>query len=119
MRVAEDQGWLTERADEVLARRKINRRLSADGGIDLRQKRRRNLDKANPAKIRRRRKSRHIARHAAAQRDDKPLAGDVPRGKGVQNLGVDREVLDCSPCGKVKLVTSKPASCIEHSTVSP
>ena len=54
VRVTEDQGWLAERADEVLARRKINRRLSADGGIDLRQKRCRNLDKANPAKIRRR-----------------------------------------------------------------
>ena len=92
MRIAEDQRRLAERADEVLARRKIDRRLSADGGIDLRQKCRRNLHEADPAQIRRSREARHVAGYAAAQRDDKPFSGNVPRGKGVQNLGVDREV---------------------------
>ena len=74
VRVAEDQRRLAECADEIFARRKIDRRLAADRGVDLRQKRRRNLYEPDPAQVGRRGKASHISDHAAAERNNKTLA---------------------------------------------
>ena len=59
-----------KRADEVLARAQVDTSLAADRAIDLRQERRRHLDESDAAQIRRGGKSRHVADHAAAERDD-------------------------------------------------
>ena len=74
MRIAEDQRRLAECADEIFARRKIDRRLAADRGVDLRQKRCRNLYEPDPAQVGRRGKASHISDHAAAERNNKTLA---------------------------------------------
>lgn len=58
-----------KRAAEVLARRNINSRLAAYGGINLREERGRNLREINAAHINRSREARHIARYAAAESD--------------------------------------------------
>ena len=57
---------LMKRPDHVLAQRVINPRLSTHGGVDLRQQRRRYLDKGHTALITGGSKSHHIAHHASS-----------------------------------------------------
>jgi hypothetical protein len=63
-----------ERANQVLAERMVHTNLAADGAVDLRQERGRNLHQRDPAQKRRRRKARRIAQHPAAERDDRAAA---------------------------------------------
>ncbi len=63
-----------ERADEVLALRRIDAGLAADGGVHLRQQRGRDLHEAHAAAQDRRRKAGEVADDAAAQRDDEIAA---------------------------------------------
>ena len=53
---------------------RIDPRLPADGGIDLRQQRRRDLDEAHAAPDARGRKACEITDDAAAERDDEVIA---------------------------------------------
>ena len=78
-RVAVDhhQLRLIKRAEQIFAARMVDRHLPADGGIHLRQKGRRCLNKAHPAQIGAGRVTRDIADHAAAQRHHKILPRDV------------------------------------------
>jgi hypothetical protein len=55
-----------KRADEVLARRRVDRRLAADRAVHLREQRRRDLNKPAAALQDRRRKANEIADHTAA-----------------------------------------------------
>src|SRR5271169_1304822 len=48
-RICENEHRLVERADEILAVRRIDPRLSADAGIDLRQERGGDLNEAHPS----------------------------------------------------------------------
>ncbi len=72
--IGEHQARLVEGADKVLALRRIDASLAADGGIHLRQQRRRDLHEANTAAQDRRRKSGEVADDAAAQRHDEITA---------------------------------------------
>ena len=58
-----------EGADQVLAERRVDRRLAADGGIDLRQQAGRDLHVVDAAPQRRRGEAGEIADDAAAERD--------------------------------------------------
>ncbi len=68
--VGEHQRRLVEGADEVLAERRVDRRLAADAGIDLGEQGRRDLDEAHAAPQARRAEAGEIADDAAAERDD-------------------------------------------------
>lgn len=68
--VGQHEGGLVEGADEVLAVDGIDAGLAADGTVDLRQERRRDLHEAHAPPQDRRGEAREIADHAAAQRDD-------------------------------------------------
>jgi len=68
--VGEHQRRLVEGADEILAQRRIDRRLAADAGIDLGEQGRRDLDEAHAAPQRRGAEASEIADDAAAERDD-------------------------------------------------
>ena len=66
-----------ERADKVLARLDVNRRLAADRTVHLRQQRCRNLDKPAAALENGRCKTRQVADNTAAKRDDVVAALDT------------------------------------------
>jgi hypothetical protein len=66
-RVDDDEPRLVERADHVLAQRVIDRRLAADGRVDLSQDRGRELHEVDSAHVSRRREARDIADGAAAE----------------------------------------------------
>ena len=72
--VADHQPRLVERADHVLAQRMVDAGLAADRRIDLREQGRRHLDERHAAHVAGRRKTRHVADHAAAQRVEHGLA---------------------------------------------
>ncbi|MPN38350.1 hypothetical protein SDC9_185874 [bioreactor metagenome] len=55
-----------EQSREVLARREVDRRLSADGGIHRGKQRGRQLHIANAAQVAARRKPRHVPRYPTA-----------------------------------------------------
>jgi hypothetical protein len=61
-----------ERADEVLALRDVDRRLAADGGVDLPDERRRDRDPRNAAEVDRSGETGEVGERAAAERDDRP-----------------------------------------------
>ena len=61
-------------ADEVLALRRIDAGLAADGAIDLSQERRRDLHEADAATEDARREARKVANDAAAERHDEVAA---------------------------------------------
>ncbi len=71
--IGKDEGGLVERADQVLAVRRVDARLAADAGIDLRQEGGGNLNEAHAAAQRGGAEAGQVADHPAAERDD-----DVP-----------------------------------------
>ena len=68
--VGNHQHRLMPGADQVFPGRCVHRRLSANRAVDLRQQSRRELDTRNSAMVDRRDKSREIANHSPAKRDD-------------------------------------------------
>ena len=79
-----------ERADQVLAVRRIDAGLAADRGIDLRQQRGRHLHEIDAAPHDRRGKAGEIADHAAAERDHEIVALDARRDQRLADLLEDR-----------------------------
>ncbi len=77
---------LMKRPDQVLAARVIHAGLAADGGIDLRQQRRRHLHEIDAALITGRRKSGDVADHAAAECDDAGVAIQPGAHERVEDL---------------------------------
>ena len=65
---------LIKRADHVLAERMIDAGLAAHRRIDLREQRGRHLDERHAAHVAGGGKTRHVADHAAAQRNQRGLA---------------------------------------------
>ena len=59
-----------ERADEVLARARVHTGLPADRRINLREQRRRRLEKSDAAQIECGGEAREVADDSAAERDD-------------------------------------------------
>ena len=78
--IGEDEARLMERADEVFTERQIDTRFAADTGIYLRQKGRGHLHE------RCRREATHIARYAAAERDNDVAAREIVFRKRFVNL---------------------------------
>ena len=72
--IGQHQARLVEGADQVLAPRRIDRRLAADRGIHLRQQGRRNLNEVDAAHVERRRQAGQVAHDTAAQGHDHVLA---------------------------------------------
>ena len=77
---------LVEGADQILALRRVDAGLAADGGIDLRQQRGRHLHEIDAAAQDRGGKAGEIADHAAAERDDEIVALDLGRDQGLADL---------------------------------
>ena len=84
--VGDDQHRLVEGAEQILALRRIDAGLAADGGIDLRQQRGRHLHEIDAAAQDRGRKAGEIADHAAAERDDEIVALDLRGDQGLADL---------------------------------
>ena len=72
--VDNDKARLMKGSAEILALRQINGGLASHRGIDLREQRRRYLDVLYASEINSRRKARHIAAHASAERNNRVLA---------------------------------------------
>ena len=79
--VAQHEGGLVERADQILACGEVDRRLAADGGVHHRQQRGRNLDQRDAAQIGRGGKAREVAHYAAAEGDGGIRAGELLCGE--------------------------------------
>ena len=77
--IDDDGGGLVERADQVLARARIDRGLAADRAVDLRQQRRRDLDERAPPAKDRGGEPGQIADDAAAERNHRIAALDPAR----------------------------------------
>jgi hypothetical protein len=75
-RIGHHQHRLMERAEQVLALRRVDSGLAADGRVDLRQQRCRHLHEIDTAAHDRRGKAGEIADYAAAERDDEIVALD-------------------------------------------
>ena len=75
--VGDHQNRLMKRAEQVLALRRVDAGLAADGRVDLRQQRGRHLHEIDAAAQDRRGKAREIADHAAAERDHQIVALDL------------------------------------------
>ena len=84
--VGDDQDRLMEGAEQILALRRIDPGLAADGGIDLRQQRGRHLHEIDAAAQDRGGKAGEIADHAAAERDDEIVALDFRRDQRLADL---------------------------------
>ena len=82
-----------EGADQVLALRRVDSGLAADGGIDLRQERRRDLHEAHAAPQDACREAGKIADHAAAKRNDAIAALDSELEQGLAESCQHREAL--------------------------
>ena len=80
--VGQHQARLVEGADEVLARPRVDRRLAADGAVDLGEERRRHLDESEAPEHQARRQPGDVADHPAAQRNHDRR----PFGPGFENL---------------------------------
>ena len=89
---------LVERADHVLAQRMIDAGLAADGRVDLREQRRRNLHERHAALVDRRGESRDVADDAAAQRDQ-----PVPRSARSSSRRVS------TSCSVVQFLCASPS----------
>ena len=85
--VGEHQLRLMEGADEILAAAGVDAGLAADGGIDLRQQRRRHLHDAHAAPDDRRCEAGEVADDAAAERDDDVVPLDARGEDAVDDLG--------------------------------
>ena len=86
--VREHHDRLVERPDQVLALGQIHRRLAADGGVDLRGERRRDLQDGEPAHVGGRHEPGQVSHHAAAQRHQHVAAVHLlVRQLPVQHLG--------------------------------
>ncbi len=68
--IDQDRGRLIERTDEILPNRMVDADLPADRAVDLREQRRRHVRERYAAQVRRGGEARHVANHAAAERDD-------------------------------------------------
>ena len=88
--VGDDQHRLMERAEQILALRRVDAGLAADGGIDLRQQRGRHLHEIDAAAQDRRGKAGEIADHAAAERDHEIVALDLGRDQRLADLFAGR-----------------------------
>ena len=84
--IGDHQHRLMERAEQVLALRRVDAGLAADGGIDLRQQRGRHLHEIDAAAQDRRRKAGEIADHAAAERNHQIVALDLGRDQRLGDL---------------------------------
>ncbi len=100
VRIGEHQRWLVKGADQVLARRGIDCGLAADTGIDLREQRRGELDKAAAALEDRRGKPGQVADDAPAERQDMIAAFDVLGQEPVSGRGDLRPAFACLARGK-------------------
>src|SRR5208337_162892 len=85
--IGEDEGRLVECADQVLAVRRIDARLAADAGIDLRQESGGNLNEADPAAQRGGAEAGQVADHPPAERDDDVPPFDARLGQRVGDPG--------------------------------
>ena len=85
--VGDHQHRLVKRAEQILALRRIDPGLAADGRIDLRQQRGRHLHEIDAAAQDRRRKAGEIADHAAAERNHQIVALDPGRDQRLRDLG--------------------------------
>ena len=72
--IGDDERRLVERADQVLALRRVDAGLAADRAVDLGEQGRRHLHEADAAAQDRSGEAREIADHAAAERDDEIAA---------------------------------------------
>ena len=84
-RIREYGQRLMERANQVLAERMIDADLAADGAVDLRKQRGRDVHEPDAAQIGGRGESDDVADHAAADRDD----GDAAVGRHANQCVVD------------------------------
>ena len=84
-----------ERADQILALRRVDAGLAADGGIDLRKQRRRDLHEAHAAAEDARGKAGKVADHAAAERDDGVAALNAKLQQSLAEPGEHWEALAC------------------------
>ena len=83
--IGKDEGWLVERADQVLAVRRVDAGLAADAGIDLRQERGGNLNEAHAAAQRGGAKAGQVADHPAAEGDDDVAPFDARLDQRIRN----------------------------------
>ena len=75
--IDDDACGIVKRADEILARRKVDGRLAADRGVHLPEQRRRHCEPAHAAEIGRGRKTCDVRRRTAAVTDDRSAAVEV------------------------------------------
>ena len=85
-KIGQDEDGLMEQADHVLAGARVDRGLAADRGVDLGEKRRRDLDEARAALEQASREAGEIAHHAAAEGDDEIVALGAEFDKIAQHL---------------------------------
>ena len=85
--IDQHQRRLVERADQVLARWRIDRGLAADRTVHLRQQRRRHLHETAAALHDRGGEPHQIADHPAAERDDMVAALDAQREQPIDQPG--------------------------------
>ena len=98
--IGDDADRLPECSDEIFALRDIDTCLAADGGIHLREKRRRDLHKIDAAHPRRGGKARHIARHTAAERHHKVTAIKLRRRERSVKMRDSFQPLVLFACGE-------------------
>jgi hypothetical protein len=99
LRVREHGGWLMKRADQILSRRRIDARLSANRRVHHCQERRRDLNVGNPAHERRRNEPGEIPDDAATERDDRTVATEAVCEQRVGDVGPRRSRLLAFPGG--------------------
>ena len=116
--VGHHQDRLIERADQILALAGVDRGLTADRGIDLRQQRGRHLHVIDAAANDRGGKAAEIADHAAAQRHDDIAALDLCRQQRVADALEMRKLLLLSPAGTLTDDTPMPAPVSEASAAA-
>ena len=91
--VGQHQARLMEGADQVLALRRVDAGLAADGGVDLRQQRGRHLHEGHAAAHDAGGEARQIADHAAAERDHADRGARAPSREAFAQPGQGREAL--------------------------
>ena len=92
-RVDQHERGLVEGADEILARRRVDRGLAADRGVDLREQAGRHLHEIAAALQDGGGKADQVADHAAAKSDDMVGALDAEREQPVDKVGEMRPAL--------------------------
>src|SRR6056297_4314571 len=89
--IGEHQARLVEGADQILALRRVDPGLAADGGIDLGEQARRHLNEADAAPHDRGGESGEITHHTAAERDHEIPALDARIENGAADMLQRRE----------------------------